>query len=97
VPTVATWMGKGLDTASSFRNIHSYPLMQTKNDLVDFVMNDYMLNGDDLYKISNNMGLEPVADDKQKAKLKAAFAAFKQKNNTLATTTSMVPDSLFRK
>ena len=97
IPTVATWMGKGLDTAASFRNIHAYPLMQTKNDVSDFIMNDYMLNGDDLYKISNNMGLDPVNDENQKAKLKAAFARFKQKNNKLATTASMVPDSLLSK
>ncbi len=97
VPAVATWMGKGLDTAASFRNVHSYPLIQTKNDLVDFVMNEYMLNGDDLYKISNNMHLDPVKDDTQKAKLVAAFAKFKQKNNKLAETTSIVPDSLLSK
>lgn len=96
-PTNATWMGTALDTASGFRNIHSYPLIQTKNDLVDYVMNDYMLNGNDLYKISNNMGLEPVTDDNKKARLKAAFARFKQKNNKLSVITSMVPDSLLRK
>ena len=60
-------------------------------------MNDYMLNGNDLYKISNNMGLEPVTDDNKKAQLKAAFARFKQKNNKLSATTSMVPDSLLNK
>ena len=96
-PTVATWMGTGLDTASGFRNVHSYPLIQTKNDLIDYVMNDYMLNGNDLYKISNNMGLEPVNDDNKKAQLKAAFVRFKQKNNKLSATTSMVPDSLLNK
>lgn len=93
-PEVATWLGTGLDTMHSFTNRHAYPLMQTKNDLVDYVMNDYMLNGDDLYKISNNMNLDPVTDDKQKAKLQTAFAIFKAKNNTLATTSSMLPDSL---
>ena len=97
VPTVANWMGEGLDTAATFRNIHSYPLMQTKNDIVDFVMDEHMLHGDDLYKISNNMNLDPVDDDKEKAKLKAAFARFKQKNNKLLKGTSMLPDSLLIK
>lgn len=97
VPTVANWMGEGLDTAHNFRNIHAYPLMQTKNDIVDFVMDEHLLNGDDLYKISNNMNLDPVDDDKVKAKLKAAFAGFKQKNDKATNTTSMVPDSLLIK
>jgi uncharacterized sulfatase len=97
VPTIATWVGTGLDTASNFRNVHSYALMQTKNDLIDYVMKDYMLNGDDLYKISNNMGLDPINDDDEKAKLKAAFARFKQKNNKVENAISMVPDSLLIK
>jgi cellulose synthase/poly-beta-1,6-N-acetylglucosamine synthase-like glycosyltransferase/phosphoglycerol transferase MdoB-like AlkP superfamily enzyme len=97
IPTVATWMGNGLDTAHSFGNLHSYPLMQTKNDITDFVMNDYLLNGEDLYKISNNMNLHPVIDDIKKTKLKAAFGRFMQRNNTLANGAAIMPDSLLRK
>jgi uncharacterized sulfatase len=97
VPTIATWMGGGLDTAHAFRNIHSYPLMQTKNDVTDYLMGDHMLNNEDLFKISDNMNLDPVDDDKEKAKLKAAFATFKQKNNKLLKGTSMLPDSLLIK
>ncbi len=96
-PTVATWMGTGLDTSATFRNIHSYPLIQTKNDLIDYVMNDYLLNGNDLYKISNKMGLESVTDEDKKSQLISAFARFKQKNNKLSSTISMVPDSLLIK
>ncbi len=95
-PTLATWMGQGLDTTSSFRNTQAYPLIQTKNDLVDYIMDEYMLNGNDLYKITNKMGLEPVDDAKRKAKLQDAFARFRQKNNTISSDASMVPDSLLR-
>ena len=97
VPTVANWMGEGLDTGATFRNIHSYPLMQTKNDIVDFVMDEHMLHGDDLFKISNNMGLDPVNEDTEKAKLQAAFARFKQKNDKVLKGTLMLPDSLLIK
>ncbi len=97
VPTIATWMGGGLDTAHAFRNIHSYPLMQTKNDVTDYLMGDHMLNNEDLFKISDNMNLDPVNDDNEKNKLKAAFARFKQKNDKLLKGTSMLPDSLLIK
>ncbi len=96
-PAVATWLGTGLDTAHTFRNLHAYPLMQTKNDLVDYVMNDYLLNGDDLYKISDHMNIDLVSDDRQKEKLKNAFSAFKRKNNTLAAAKQMLPDSLMNR
>jgi cellulose synthase/poly-beta-1,6-N-acetylglucosamine synthase-like glycosyltransferase/phosphoglycerol transferase MdoB-like AlkP superfamily enzyme len=97
VPAVATWMGVGLDTAHEFRNIHAYPFIQTKTDMLDYVMDEYMLHGDDLFKIGNNMSLDPVENDLEKAKLKNEFNRFEQKNNQLANTKSMLPDSLLIK
>ena len=79
----ATWLGTGLDTAASFRNIHAYPLMPNKHDLTDFVMDDYMLDGEDLFKIGNKMNLEPVEDEAQKKRLQYTFDLFLQRNNKL--------------
>jgi cellulose synthase/poly-beta-1,6-N-acetylglucosamine synthase-like glycosyltransferase/phosphoglycerol transferase MdoB-like AlkP superfamily enzyme len=97
IPKEATWMGTGLDTAHNFRNTHAYPLMQTKNDIVDFIMDEYMLHNDDLYKISDKMYLDPIDNDKEKSKLKSAFARFKQKNGGVVKGASMLPDSLLIK
>ncbi|MEO8820491.1 MAG: sulfatase-like hydrolase/transferase, partial [Ginsengibacter sp.] len=97
IPEKATWTGSGLDTAHNFRNIHAYPLMQTKNDIVDFIMDDYMLHNDELYKISDKMYLDPVDNEAEKSKLKAAFARFKQKNATIVNGASLMPDSLLIK
>ncbi len=97
LPALANWLGEGLDTARAFRNLHAYPFMQTKNAVEDYVMEEYMLHADDLFKISDNMNLDPVNNDAQKARMKSAFAGFLQKNNTLATTASMLPDSLLIK
>jgi hypothetical protein len=71
--------------------------MQTKNDIVDFIMDEYMLHNDDLYKISDKMYLDPIDNDKEKSKLKAAFARFKQKNGGVVKGASMLPDSLLIK
>jgi len=89
-------MGSGLDTARSFRNIHAYPLMQTKNDLIDFVMGEYMLNGNDLYRIGSGMQLTPEQDDSKAATLRAAFDRFKAKNEKITGGAPMIPDSLYR-
>jgi len=97
IPKQATWMGSGLDTAHDFRNIHAYPLMQTKNDIVDFIMDEFMLHNDELYKISDKMYLDPVDNEAEKAKMKAAFARFKQKNETIVKGASIMPDSLLLK
>jgi uncharacterized sulfatase len=94
IPQEATWMGSGLDTAHYFRNIHAYPLMQTKNDINDFIMDEYMLHDNDLYKISDKMYLDPIENDSEKGKLKSAFARFKQKNASIIKGALIMPDSL---
>ena len=94
IPQQATWIGSGLDTAHSFRNIHAYPLMQTKNDIVDFIMGDYMLHNDELYKISDKMNLDPVENNKEKNNLKAAFARFRHKNETIKKGAQLMPDTV---
>jgi len=97
VPDVASWMGSGLDTARDFRNIHAYPLMQTKNEVSDFVMGEYMLNGTDLFHIYSNMDIEPEQNEKKTSELKNAFNVFKQKNDQFINGARLIPDSLYKK
>ena len=96
-PSIVNWIGSGLDTARQFRNRHAYPLMQTKNDLIDFVMGEYMLNGNDLYRISKTMDLNPEQNETKANELKAAFNRFKTKNNDFIKRLTLVPDSLLQK
>ncbi|MES2003685.1 MAG: sulfatase-like hydrolase/transferase [Bacteroidota bacterium] len=97
LPDTASWMGTGLDTARNFRNIHAYPIMQTKTDLVDFIMGNYLLNGNDLFRINNNMDLTPENNPVKANELKAAFSRFKSKNDSFLKTMRIVPDSLLKK
>jgi len=94
VPSSAIWMGEELDTAHAFRSVHSYPLIQTKNGVSDYLMDGYMLNGDDLFTLNDKMDLEPAKDEGEKDKLKAAMARFKQKNSTVVAGGELIPDSL---
>ena len=94
-PSIASWIGSGLDTTRTFRNMHAYPIMQTKNDLVDFIMGNYMLNGDDLYQISPNMDLDPAPDEEKMNQLQSRFNKFLSKNNRfIANPSLLIPDSL---
>ena len=98
IPNIGSWIGTGLDTARQFRNVHAYPLMQTKTDLIDFVMGDYMINGNDLYTINSNMDLSrETNNDEELLKLRAAFDKFKFKNNQFLNGYKLVPDSLLQK
>ena len=96
IPAGGSWIGTGLDTSRSFRNIHAYPLMQTKNDLIDFVRGEYMLNNTDLYRIGNQMQLLPLQDEGLTQSLQTAFDRFRQKNDKITQGMPLLPDSLYR-
>jgi len=95
-PTLATWMGSGLDTTRSFTNHHLYPLMQTKNDVIDFVLGQYHLNGETLFSISDNMGEDPLQDNDRISQLQAAFVQYKKRNENFLNSYRLIPDSLYR-
>jgi uncharacterized sulfatase len=97
VPPVASWMGTGLDTARQFRNTHAYPMIQTKSDIIDFVMGEYMLNGNDLYHINKKIDLEYEQNEAVESQIKAAFNRFKVRNNAFRKSRALVPDSLLQR
>lgn len=96
-PVLNSWIGEGLDTSRNFRNIHRIPLIQNKTDMIDFVMGEYHLNGNDLYKLNSEMDEERVNDDKIKRQLMNEFNAFKKRNAVIANGGKIIPDSIFRK
>jgi phosphoglycerol transferase MdoB-like AlkP superfamily enzyme len=93
-PSLVSWIGQGLDTNRNFENLHNYPLMQTKNDIIDFIMGEYHLNGDNLFKLNAQLGEDPVHDDDKASQLKNAFDNFKKKNNQIITGNWIIPDSI---
>ena len=94
LPRQTSFLSKGLDTVSTFRNIHLIPLMQTKTDLVDFVSETYHLNGNQLFQLYPNLYEEPITDETKKEELLTAFADFKRRNEQIAEGRPLVPDSL---
>lgn len=94
LPKQTSFLSKGLDTSSTFRNIHQIPLMQTKTDLIDFVSETYHLNGNQLYKLYPNLYEEAITDEGKKEELLTAFSEFKKRNQQIANGSPLVPDSL---
>jgi len=93
-PGSVAWMGSGLDTARAFRNIHSYPLMRNKNELVDYLDGESFLSNGKLYKISPDMDIEPVDDAQQLTVTEAKFEHFKMVNAFVCSNNRIVPDSV---
>jgi len=96
LPATMSWVGKGLDTTRAFQNIHEVPLMQTKTDLIDFIMGEYHLNGDNLYRFNEKMEEVLIDDVDKKAQLINAFNLFKKRNAEIIKGRKIVPDSIFQ-
>jgi phosphoglycerol transferase MdoB-like AlkP superfamily enzyme len=96
-PTIASWLGDGLDTTRSFRNVHNYPLMQAKTVVTDYVMDTYHLNNETLFTLSSDMDENSVAEKSKLVYLKAQFKKYKKRNEKFAAGAPLIPDSLFRK
>ncbi|MBO9619536.1 MAG: LTA synthase family protein [Niabella sp.] len=94
-PSLVSWIGAGLDTSRAFRNIHSYPMMQDKNDLIDFVQGKNMINNNTLFDIDSRLRLS--ADDSRELlnRLSGAFDRFKEKNLQILNGAKLVPDSIY--
>jgi len=97
IPAVNAWVGDALDTAAGFRNIHQYPLMQTKTDLVDFVSGEDHLNGTTVFRLHPDLSEEPVENDSLRAGLQEDMDAYRERNARWLKTRRLWPDSVLRR
>jgi uncharacterized sulfatase len=95
VPSTVSWVGSGLDTDPSFRNIHNYPLKHTKTNLIDYISGMYFLDQDVLFSIGKSMDLEPIQDEGKRKELIAEFNQYKSRNDQFTRELKLIPDSLY--
>lgn len=94
-PALVTWLGSGLDLEPSFRNVHEFPMKQTKTNLVDYVAGPWLLSRDRLYSLSDALHMEPVRDRDVQARVAARFAAFRAANGQFMRTRALAPPGSF--
>lgn len=93
-PADVAWLGTGLDTEPAFRNLHAFPMKQTKTELSDFVSGTVYLGQDKLYALADGMLIEPLNDPATLAKTRAQFAAFNAANAQMVKSGRLMPDGL---
>lgn len=92
-PEVATWLGEGLDTVKTFRNVHQYPLKQVKSELRNYISGLFFIDGEQLFKIAPNMDIEPIENTAKQKELADGLKAYKQRNELFMKTKQLVPES----
>jgi hypothetical protein len=94
LPSKVAWKGYVMDTSAVFQSKISNPLMRNKNQLVDYISGEYVLADNQLYLLSDNMGLEPITDVAMKEKLQSEFETYKNTNRFATESNRILPDSL---
>ncbi|HKC17572.1 MAG TPA: LTA synthase family protein [Steroidobacteraceae bacterium] len=90
-PAAVTWIGSGLDLEPQFRNLHEFPMKQTKTNLVDFIAGRWLLSRDSLYALGDGLHAEPVQDAPAQARVEAQFTAFLRANDQFAHSRILMP------
>jgi uncharacterized sulfatase len=90
-PTESVFIGSGIDTVRMFRNIHSYPLMRNKNELIDYVDKEFILSDNILYKIYPDLDMEKVNNDPKSGSINNLFNEFRRKNDQFIKTKILTP------
>lgn len=88
------WMGKGLDTVKTFRNINSIPLMRYKGDLSDMIYKEYLFSNNQLYKIDEHFETSKVEEKDVLKAISDSLIAFKYMNAYVTQHDKIFPDSL---
>jgi len=93
-PTFVPWLGQGLDSSTTFRNTRSFPFVRTKNEMIDYIDRDYFIVNDQLFKVSENLSLDKLTDEKKLIEIQRKFDKFKTDNLKACLNNTLIPDSL---
>lgn len=93
-PEQVTWIGRGLSEGPSNRSI-GMAMMQSKNQLIDFVYGNYHLSDGHLYKLDAKLGEEPLSDAAIQEVITHRFDVFKRANRVFYTRKQVIPDSVY--
>ena len=96
-PVVVPWLGQGLDSMTSFRSTVSIPFIRTKNEIIDFIDRDYFIVRDQLFKVSENLQIDQITDEKKLVEIQRKFEKFKTDNMRACLNKLLIPDSLVTK
>ncbi|TJZ61476.1 glycosyltransferase [Sphingobacterium olei] len=94
-PNQVTWIGRGLAEGISEKG-DGIALMQSKNQLTDFVYRNYHLSDGKLYKLDRRLNADPITDASARELLLHRFDTFKHNNKFFYAKKELLPDSLYR-
>lgn len=93
-PKLVSWIGAGIDTMKTFRNTHSVPLMENKNEQTSFLDGDYFIAQGKLFALTPRLGLIDQSNADLYNKIAGKLDKFKQISAFVCSNNRVSPDSL---
>ena len=93
-PSSVPWLGQGLDSVKVFRNSMSMPFIRTKNEIIDYLDQDYYIVSNQLFKLSDGLVIDKLTDDRKLSEIRRKFEKFKVDNLKASLNNKLIPDSL---
>lgn len=91
-PSTVTWVGRGFSADSEISNA-GIPMMQSKNQLIDFVSEKYYIHDGQLFTLKN-MQEDASNDAAAMSKINGRFNQYKSMNAQFYSTKKLMPDSV---
>ncbi|MBE4948741.1 sulfatase-like hydrolase/transferase [Chryseobacterium culicis] len=91
-PSTVTWVGRGFSQDSEISKT-GIPMMQSKNQLIDFVSENYYLHDGQLFTLEN-LEEDPSNDADALSKINSRFNQFKSMNAKFYSAKKLMPDSV---
>ncbi|MCW8311470.1 sulfatase-like hydrolase/transferase [Sphingobacterium thalpophilum] len=93
-PDQVAWIGRGLDKGISAEG-DGIAMMQSKNQLIDFLLGNYHFSEGQLYRLDGKLNAELADEPAVLESLSRKFELFKRKNKLFYTEKQLLPDSVF--
>ncbi|WP_137904967.1 sulfatase-like hydrolase/transferase [Chryseobacterium sp. 2VB] len=91
-PSTVTWVGRGFSADSEISKA-GIPMMQSKNQLIDFVSEKYYIHDGQLFTLKN-MEEDTSNDAASLNKINTRFNQYKSMNARIYSTKKLMPDSV---
>ncbi len=90
-PREVHWLGRDIDTCTSFRSIQSMPFMEWDREITNYLYKNYLLVEDMLYKLTPDLLMVPVANDSLKNHITDLRENFKLINSYVCNNNKIYP------
>lgn len=89
------WLGAGIDTLSSFRNIHTLAFVLNNKAIIDYLHREYFLGAGRVFRLQPGLDLSPVSDDRLRNQLEQELNAYILVTESAARNKTMIPEELY--